>query len=322
MMRAPIAVLISVVLALPTGSYAAVIAREDDATSISAYGDAAIWSSSKGGEYRLRIYAGGATKTMHVASRTIPFDADLGRDAGGRIVAVYSRCATEQSSFFSATGCDVYKLDLATGKERKVRGVSTKSASEYLPTIDGDRIAFVRRYERRPGIRGAIPHLKLYNARTKKTKALPGGTNSFYKFDTAGVLDYGGESGPRTLDLGRRGLVIGWEYEPQQCPDDFVSRGSEIWLVSLTGERTSVTAGVCGDPAINFSPAISGGEVIYLNRSRPTVLKRFDPATSRYADAGGYEGAIAVSGSPRLTFDVRRDPSGKFEIVRSVPDFG
>jgi hypothetical protein len=64
--------------------------------------------------------AAGGLRVLPVGDRAVPFDADVGRDAAGRAVVSYSRCAVDgtlasalPSVDFSATGgCRPYVLDV------------------------------------------------------------------------------------------------------------------------------------------------------------------------------------------------------------------
>lgn len=81
-----------------------------------------------------------------VASSDHPFDPDLGPAGRGRVVAVYERC---RKGFRS---CDLYRLDVASGRERKVRAVSTRGGSEFGASVWGERYAFVRESRSREGL--------------------------------------------------------------------------------------------------------------------------------------------------------------------------
>jgi hypothetical protein len=95
-----------------------------------------------------------APQILPIAPRSVAFDVDLGPDERGRTVAVYSRCATEPDGDYygqklwpnNASGCDVYLYDLAAGRERKLRSISTRAGEEFLPSIWKGRIAFARSY--------------------------------------------------------------------------------------------------------------------------------------------------------------------------------
>lgn len=86
--------------------------------------------------YRLTLRSiEGRVLVPDVRPRSVPFDVDLGRGPRGELTAVYSRCRVEPRR-----GCDVYRYDTRTGRERKVPG-----ASGFLPAVDGSRIVFARR---------------------------------------------------------------------------------------------------------------------------------------------------------------------------------
>lgn len=150
--------------------------------------------------FRLRLSVRGMTVTPALAPRSRPFDVDLGPLAGGGTGAVYSRCTTEAAR----SGCDVYLYDLARGIERKVGGgVSTSAGSEFLPSLDGGRVAFVRsrggrtrlytgptagagRVVRQPTpASGTIDQLELAHGRLlyvwDETRGLPFGRSSLFR---------------------------------------------------------------------------------------------------------------------------------------------
>ena len=85
-----------------------------------------------------------------VATRTVPFDVDLGARPGGKILAAYSRCATDPRVnrgtalpiWTSGRRCRIELLDLATGKVTR-RARDTRFSSQVLPTVGGNRLAYV-----------------------------------------------------------------------------------------------------------------------------------------------------------------------------------
>ena len=84
----------------------------------------------------------GHVDRLPVAERAVPFDVDLGSDARGRPVAVYSRCRGETESAAPVGNCDVYQLALQRGRERRIRRASTATSSEYAPAIWRGNLAF------------------------------------------------------------------------------------------------------------------------------------------------------------------------------------
>ena len=126
-------------LALAAPARAEVIEQESTATPVAAYGSYAAWSRAEGKQFRLVIWHDGAIRRAAVAPRNAQFDVDLGRDAAGRTVAVYSRCPNitrPGTGFmplpFGYVGCDLYEYDIAGRRERRLAGPSTKAGSEYL----------------------------------------------------------------------------------------------------------------------------------------------------------------------------------------------
>ena len=71
------------------------------------------------------------------------FDPDLGMNAQGHRVIVYTRCAG-----LSGRDCDVWQYDVADRRESKVPGASTAACSEFAP-VGLDRRGRVR--EQRAG---------------------------------------------------------------------------------------------------------------------------------------------------------------------------
>jgi hypothetical protein len=126
---------------------------------------------------------------LPIAPAPSPFDVDLGHDAAGRLVAVYSRCREalrEDGANFGRRGCDVYRYDFATARETKVQAVSSHR-DEYEPAIWHSRIAFVRAV-------GTRERMYLRAGRTRRLRA-------------------GGDAFPRDLDLRSRTTAVRWVHE-------------------------------------------------------------------------------------------------------------
>ena len=81
-----------------------------------------------------------------VASSDHPFDPDLGAAGKDRVVAVYERC---RKGF---RRCDLYRLDVISGRERRIRAVSTRGGSEFGASVWGERYAFAREGPSREGL--------------------------------------------------------------------------------------------------------------------------------------------------------------------------
>jgi hypothetical protein len=113
------------------------------AVRMSAYAGHVVWSEAVApGRYVLMRWHAGRVDRLPVAPRAVPFDVDLGPDARGRPVAVYSRCPGERETAVLVGGCDVYRLALQGGRERRIRRASTATSSEYAPAIWRGNLAF------------------------------------------------------------------------------------------------------------------------------------------------------------------------------------
>jgi hypothetical protein len=230
-------------------------------TPVAAYGDRVVFSLPDGaGGYRLvqRIGAGPVTP-LPVAPRRVPFDVDLGPTGGGHVLAVYSRCATEAAwsgtsgvpPYKLGRGCDVYRLDLATGAETRYTRVNASDASEYWPTYWKGRLGFARAYagktatpyvyvkdvassrpsQRMPvGARGEnrsdALHLELYGTRLGFGWTYIQGEGSVYELrvDTVGGgairLDRTGPGGLTQITIGWPAFENGRAYWSRSCLGD------------------------------------------------------------------------------------------------------
>jgi len=110
-------------------------------TPIAAHGGVVAWSSfdAASNRYALVLRQGDVTATARTATARRAFDVSLGPDTRGRVVALYTRCRT------ATRGCDVYRYDLSTRREHKLRSVSSPSFDEAWPAQWRDRVTFSRR---------------------------------------------------------------------------------------------------------------------------------------------------------------------------------
>lgn len=142
--------LLSLTAALIAAAAAATPALADDVvaddltrdTPIAARSGVLAWShfDAATGRYRLMLKGAGAAAQAPIAGSLQPFDVSLGNDRRGRLVALYTRCATAKGK-----RCDVYRYDVRSGAEQKVKSVSGPSEDEAWPVQAGDLLAFARR---------------------------------------------------------------------------------------------------------------------------------------------------------------------------------
>ncbi|MGI8631363.1 MAG: metallophosphoesterase family protein [Solirubrobacterales bacterium] len=180
------------------------------AIGVTGHGGTRAWSVAReqdgANAYRLVIDDGAGPRLAPVPSRDVPFDVDLGPDTRGRTVAVYSRCERDPEieprtaplpMRAGGGGCDVFRLVVGSGAERRVAGVSTQAASEFLPSIWRGRIAFARIYERRNGQRGRLPYL--YTRAGGRSRRQPGGSRGA-----------DGRPGPTAVELRGTRIAFTW----------------------------------------------------------------------------------------------------------------
>ncbi len=132
------AALLGAAFLTPPAAHAAptTIAVEQAPTRVAAWESTVMWSrrDPATGRYALmKSVAGGAPEAVGVPPRPgRPFDVDLGTSRSGSTVAVYTRDG------------DIYRLDVASGRESKVARLSSPKV-ERSPTIQDGAIAFIRR---------------------------------------------------------------------------------------------------------------------------------------------------------------------------------
>jgi hypothetical protein len=251
-------------------------------TPVGALGGRVVWSDYDALQhaYFLTQRFNGTTARLPVRPRSVPFDVDLGLDSGGAAVAAYSRCRKEPGprngalgnsltlmpQWSTGRGCDLYVLNLQTNVETRVSGASSAGASEFLPTVWRDRIAFARVYERRRGNAGKRAYLFLHSlARSGTSRGVPAGARSrgrlcaFRPPACRRVV----EPGPTAVDLSSRALGFSWDYAGRE------GISSEVYFERLRAgriSRLSVARGSSGDMQHRqfMGPHVDGQNVAWI----------------------------------------------------------
>ena len=126
-----------VALTAPAQAADTLLAQSSEVTPLSSRGGLLAYSrEDERGRWRLVLWENGVGRDAPVRSRERPFDVDLGY-GGGRAVAVYSRCEKRRS-------CDLYKLNVQTGREQRLRRYSRRGSDETSPVVHGSTIVFAR----------------------------------------------------------------------------------------------------------------------------------------------------------------------------------
>ncbi|HMJ36972.1 MAG TPA: hypothetical protein VK501_23905 [Baekduia sp.] len=250
-------------------------------TPVSAYGGVAVWSTfdEASKTYRLRAYRNGQVTTLPIPARRGSFDADVGPDASGQPVVVYSRCRGETGGlglafnelpeWAFARGCDVHRFRFADGSDRVLAVASSSVRSEVTPSIWGSRLAYFAIDEPRHGRRSIGGRLYLADLRGHaRTLRFTGGTRGPLSRVGSKLVD--GPS-PTGLDLAGTAMTFGWsnlrscQGEPDSGGD---AQASEIWRQTLTSRarlaRSCTAYGV-------FGPFIAGSDVQWVTQVKSAV---------------------------------------------------
>ncbi len=141
------ATLALVLVGAPCAAGDTLVHGDPSAENVTAHGAVLMWSRrDAGGRYHLVQRAGAVVSDAPVASSDHPFNPDLGAAGKDRTVAVYERC---RKGF---RRCDLYRLDVISGRERRIRAVSTRRGSEFGASVWGERYAFAREGISREGL--------------------------------------------------------------------------------------------------------------------------------------------------------------------------
>jgi hypothetical protein len=273
-------------------------------TPLSAFGGRLVWSQfdPATGAYLLMTRANGVTSPVPVRPRSVPFDVDLGPSPAGDTLAVYSRCARdprapdprisnaiahELPNWRTGRRCDLFKFNFASGTERRIKRISTRGASEFLPSIWQRRIAFSRVYEKRRGRAGKRAYLYVRLLSLGRTRRLRSGPRSRLRFSSRrgrpGTLLV--EPGPTALDLVGPHLAFAWDWGDQGAPL------SDVRLDRLGRRGRLVQRAGSGEiQAIELiSPTIAGGRVNYgkaaFGNDTYTRYRRYETRTGVLEDA-------------------------------------
>lgn len=231
------------------------------------FGGVTVWSAPAAGGYAVMARSAAGAVPLPIGPRAVPFDVDLGPDGSGGVVAVYSRCSIEPMgsraaldrgifavpgpAYTTGKGCDLYRFDVASGRETKIASASTANGSEMLPSYWKGSLAFVRVYPGRKGRKGVYPYLYVRTA-SGRTRRLIGGARGM-----------SGLPGPTNLDLNDRTVGFVWNTTTGAGTQG----RSEVRVDTLAGPgrriaHTSLDV-VNGSYATFLSPTVTSGSIYY-----------------------------------------------------------
>ena len=225
------------------------------APKVSAAGQAVAWSAfdPSVSAWRLMVLSDGITQALPIAPNATPFDVDLGDNGHGGLVASYSRCSQPSTTPMSSVGCRLFVYEFATGAEHAIAAANLPGYSQFLPSMAGGRVAFVRVAERKPVSSANPPRIYIQSLAGGKPRLLAGGTE-----------DADPRTGPTALDLSTTALASSWEAwgaASALYPDG----AAELLVDRLSGGQTVVD--LQGQEQIegieDLSPTLLSGAVVY-----------------------------------------------------------
>lgn len=148
-MKPFLAAFLVAMLGVPAGASADTVVADPDARQVTALGGTLVWVSGEGPGQKLMQRSPDGTVAPVAGSEGAAYfrSPDLGRDAAGRLVLTYARCAVTPGK------CRYVRDDLA-GKRTRLRGLALRRCRvSSLPSIWGKRIAYgLSCVKRTPGL--------------------------------------------------------------------------------------------------------------------------------------------------------------------------
>ena len=245
-----------------------VVDSANGCSGVSAHGGRLVWSAfdAATGRYALMTASAGGVAAVAVAQRARPFDADLGEDADGRVVVVYSRCAEDPLG--PRAGCEVREVGFAAGAREHVLLAGVADADPLLPSRWHERVAVARRT---PG--GARAARLCRASGAPRCRTLAGGPTGATQRT----------AGPQSIDIDARRIAMGWFWDV----DGTVRRHAILvagFSASTAVEIARAGAGYAGNAAVH-SAVLDGGYVYYARggascdyTSPPNAAGRYDLA--------------------------------------------
>jgi hypothetical protein len=276
-------------------------------TPVSAHGGWVVWSLRSGSRWRLIAWRDGRIRTLPIAGRGEPFDADVGTDARGRAVVTFSRCdETEPEPGFAwmGQGCRLRLVDLASGRERALRVPRDSESSDTSPSMWRGRVAFARTVTGS----ASVSRVLLADARGRRLRRLPGGSTAKGCARVA-CAPKGGRFTVEGLDLGSKIVSFLWSVNGGGVAGD---GGWEVRADRLsTGTGFAVGGGFLGEACTGgtdlsrpSTPTSNGDAVFYAQLTSACYQAHSDAASVRL---GAHRASIAPLPGVvlRASFDAR-----------------
>lgn len=277
-----------------------------DGTHVAQRGGLIVFDELVDGRHRLYQSLHGTVSAVPVPSSRVPFDASLGTDARGRLVAVYSRCKVGGQGWppdaVVPGSCDLFSYDLRARSERRLGEADSPNASEAAPSLDHGILVFARNVLERsrpprhgPNVEGLRFRTRLYVRRLDTRR------RSRRLFDVPG-RDSAISTSVRDVDVSatalstRRGVAAA-VFLP-------ASNSSAIYFKSPRGRVRRLAAGSLGEEndKQQASPSFAGRYLYWAYANQATdfhvpngyvVRRDLTTGTTTAAPAPGYLDAVA-----------------------------
>ena len=275
--------------------------HQEFGTPISGFGGWLAWSryDAKRRVYRLVALHEGGVRTLAIRSRSVPFDVDLGPDARGHTVAVYSRCREEPVTgppvgpfpfYRTGRGCRLYEYRFPSARERQLSVAVPGGRSLFMPAIWRERLVFAASADNGSYAWPPIPRIFVRTA-GHRPRAIRAGNRGRSSGNSNGV-------GPSRLDIRGQTVVYAWGYLPTSdaCGASEIKASpltnDELVVQQLGGSRKVVAHGGCpedGDVSLVGQPQLTStttlSYVVWRAHSGTGFVRRLDLAVRRRHDA-------------------------------------
>lgn len=293
--------------------------------ALSAYGGWLAWSE-QGADTRWHLvgWHAGQEVAFPVPSRSVPFDVDVGPDAQGRPVLLYSRCARDPQAgslsfdgvaqWSGAAGCRLHQLDPATGTDTALAVPGEFTGSDSTPSRWFGSIAFARRPSS-----SRIARVMLWRVGSRAVRRLRAGDVPRRCVSHNGCRGAIHQGAVDQLDLGAAYLAFLWHVKAPSVIGTgtgwglFAERRTDLRRTLLAGGYVS---GTCGGTH-PLSPNVAGHDVWFAQMSwggdcssvPSAVLVRATPARRRVRGAR----------LPALAWSMARDATGFYTVTGPPP---
>jgi hypothetical protein len=262
-----------------------------------------VWSAPEGNRWVLEAYHAGLVQKLPAASRSEPFDAEVGTDAGGSAVVTFSRCTVsprmqtigEQGGYGGALvepksgrGCRIHLLELASGVESVPPIPAGAGVSDTTPSAWHGQITFARHDPRH----GDVWQIETWSPSSPhRLQMLPHG-----RIPSCPELAGGCTQKPRATvgALQRDGAIVTFLWKLPWPQQGLIGEGAtEVRVDSTDGSRKTSAYGefgheACTDPEAGLEyiwptqPIALGGQALFGELLAYSCFKHFSATLVRH----------------------------------------